>query len=412
MTTKRWILLGSLMLLALAGHVYHADLPRARPGSPAGDSPVAALLAAQALPAAVWVPYPHQNLAHLRRAAGAGPETLRAVARLAGLPAPALPSFGPLGLPPSSEIAAASDEAGERFVLVARVYPPFAAFAKLAGRLADNPWLRGGEVLVEGRPAEVAWDGNLWRVASTDLALEALTPGDELGRQALDVGLAWIRVRQAVEPLPAGLYRLWEHDSGLGITSQVGDVESAATPDDQLLVHRLARLELFLLVFAGRQEALGDPARALAFFDQEQEQTMELPRIASLHEPGAERWSLPGESLLEIAGREPPAAAVGGWAIAALDSKSLEEAARVAPELDGLSGAGLAWGLWLDLRGSLAEIDRIARALAKVPIVPRRQVERWNDARLVLTPLAERYSHLSATVGEEPREFTLHLESR
>ncbi len=412
MTTRRWILLFLLMLLALAGHVYHAYLPRARPARPAGDSPVAALLAAEAFPAAVWVPHPHQNLVHLQRTAGAGPESLRAVARLAGLPAPALPTFGPLGLPPSHEIAVASDEVGERFVVVARVYPAFAAFARLAGRLADNTWLSGGEIQVEGQPAEVAWHGNLWTVASAGLALPGPPQNPALEAEAGGEGLAWIRVRQAVDPLPAGLYRLWEHDSGLGITSHGGATEPAATPDDQLLAHRLEQFDLFLLVFAGRQETLGDPARALAFFGQEEEKLMELPRIASFHEPGSERWPLPGESLLEIAGREPGTTQAGDWSIAAIDSKSLEEASRVAPELDGLNRGQVEWGLWLDLSGSLAEVDRIARTLASVPIVPRRQVERWNDARLVLTPLADRYSHLSATVSENPRVFTLHLEAR
>lgn len=412
MTTRRWILVSLLLLLALAGHIFYHYVPRARHARPAGDSSVAALLATDSLPAAVWVPYPHQNLAHLRRAAGAGPESLRAVARLAGLPAPELPTFGPLALPPSYEIAVASDETGERFIVVARVYPVFAAFARLAGRLADNTWLRGGEIMVEGRRADVSWRGDLWTVASSDLALDAPARGAGLGAEAAAGGLAWLRVRQAVDPLPAGLYRLWEHDSGLGITSHRGQEEPAATPDDQLLAHRLEQLELFLLVFSGRQEALGDPAQALAFFGQEEEKMMDLPRIASLHEPGGERWSLPGESLLELAGSEPRTARAGGWSIAAIDSTSLEEARRVAPELDGLSDARLAWGLWLDLRGSLAEVERIARTLSSVPIVPRRQVERWNDARLVLAPLAERYSHLSATVSDDPRVFTLHLEAR
>ena len=105
MTAKRWILGVGASLLAIAGHVAWSYLPRARPVTPRDGSPVAALLASQDFPAAVWVPYPHQNLAHLRQVAGAGPASLRAVARLAGLPAPALPTFGPLALPPSSEIA-------------------------------------------------------------------------------------------------------------------------------------------------------------------------------------------------------------------------------------------------------------------------------------------------------------------
>ena len=65
----------------------------------------------------------------LRQVAGIEPATLEAVARLAGLPAPIVPAFGPLELPPSTEIAIASDEVGERFVLYAQVYPLFAGSA-------------------------------------------------------------------------------------------------------------------------------------------------------------------------------------------------------------------------------------------------------------------------------------------
>ncbi len=426
--TKRWILGILLVLLALAGHLWYHYLPRARPAVPRGESPVAAVLDAADFPAALWVPYPHQNLVHLRAAMGAEPASTRAIARLAGLPSPALPTFGPLALPPSSEIAVASDDTGEHFVVVAQVYPTVAAFAKLAGRLAGNPWLHGGEIIVEGRPAEVSWQGNRWMVASSELAQTwdrasgatnaVLEAADDVssarlrrdaGREPTEPGLAWIRIRQAVDPLPAGLYRLWQGDGDLGITSGVAPPSEEAgesSSDKPLsassgLAERLETLGLFLLVFSGGHPALGEPAQALAFFDQQEEQVMEMPRVAALHEPGTERWDLPGEGLLEIAQR-PLTASADGWSIAAFDSISLNEARRIVPELDAVAGDRLKWGLWLDLRGGLAELERIARLLAKIPFVPRRQVERWNDARLALSPLAARYSDLTATVADQP----------
>ena len=421
--SRRWILGLLLVLLALAGHVWYHYLPRARPELPAGDSPVAALLDDTDFPAAVWVPYPHQNLAHLREALGAGPASTRAIARLAGLPSPGLPTFGPLTLPPSSEIAIASDDAGERFVLVAEVYPTVAAFARLAGRLAGNPWLQGGEIVVEGRPAEVAWQGNRWTVASSALATAAAervagapaTAGAAEGAPPAVPGLIWIRIRQAVDPLPAGLYRLWHRGGGLGITSDSEAPEAIRTGPSSGLAGRLESLDLFLLVYSGGHPALGEPAQALAFFDQDDEKVMEMPRAAALHEPGSERWDLPGEGLLELA-RRPLTASVGGWSIAAFDSISLSAAHRIAPELDAVAGDRLQWGLWLDLRGGLAEVERIAGLLAELPIAPRRQVERWNDARQALSPLAARYSGLTATVTEGPearggRIFELRLEA-
>ncbi len=411
MTTQRWLLVSAAVTVAAVGHFLFHYAPRARPAAP-GDSPVSALLANADFPAAAWVPYPHQNLSRLRQLAGAEPTSLRALARLAGLPSPSLPGFGPLALPPSTEIAVASDETGERFVVLAQVYPAFAAFAKLAGQLAGNPWLKGGEIVVDGRTAEVSWSGSLWRVVSSDLAVDVLTPKEGAGAVAAEgAGLAWIRIWQSVEPLPAGLYRLWEDGAGLSITSRNGSPEGSAAASDAL-TRDLDGLGLFLLVFAGGNEALGEPARSLAFFDQEQDKQLELPRIAAIHEPGSERWSLPGESLLELAGREPRTATEGAWAIAALDSKSLEEARRVASALGGLRGGSLAWGLWFDLDGGLTEVRRIARLLGEVPIVPRRQVERWSDAQRVLEPLAARYTHLSATVSEESHVFSLRLEPR
>ncbi len=406
MNTRRWIPAVLLVVLAFGGHVGYHYLPRARPGVPASASPVAALLDDADFPAAVWVPYPHQNLVHLRESFGAGQESMRAIARLAGLPSPGLPTFGPLALPPSSEIAVASDDTGERFVVVAQVYPTVAAFAKLAGRLAGNPWLSGGEIVVEGRPAEVAWEGNRWTVASSGLVAGAAPadgatparPGPAASEPAAP-GLIWIRIRQAVDPLPAGLYRLWQSGGDLGITS---DREAPpATASDVELAGRLGSLGLFLLVYSGGHPALGEPAQALAFFDQADEKAKEMPRTAVLHEPGSERWDLPGEGFIEIA-QSPSTASEGNWAIVAFDSISLSGARRIAPELDAVADDRLRWGLWLDLQGGLAEVERIARVLAEIPFVPRRQVERWNDARQALSPLAARYSDLTATVTEGP----------
>ncbi len=399
----------TLAVLALGGHVAYHYLPRARPAVPQASSPVAALLDETDFPAAAWVPYPHQNLAHLREFVGTEPATMKALARLAGLPSPALPTFGPLALPPSSEIAVASDETGSRFVVVAQVYPAVAAFAKLAGRLAGNPWLRGGEIVVEGQPAEVSWQGDRWMVTASEQPWQARAAAADSGpARPIAPGLAWIQVRQAVEPLPAGLYRLWQDEAGLGITSRASSVAAAAGSD---VARGLERHDLFLMVYAGRHPALGEPAQAQAFFDQQEEKIMEMPRVAALHEPGTERWDLPGESLLELAGRRPLTADAGDWSVAALDSTSLERARQVAPSLDEVASRQLRWGLWLDLRGGLKEVERIARLLDNVPIVPRRRVERWNDARRVLAPLADRYSHLAVAVSDDPRAFDLRLEA-
>jgi hypothetical protein len=192
-----------LIVALLAAHVAYWYVPRERAvappplpavAAPGGRAPAAQrggkvaprvgaavaplqLLAADAYDVCVWVPYPHQNLGVLASAAGDLQEVIAAAARLSGGEgSPASkepeesPTFGPFEVPPASEMAACSDLAGGRLRVVARIYPALAAVAKLAGRLADNPWLAGGAA---GR-ARIAWSGRLWSVTAGE---EAPPPG-------------------------------------------------------------------------------------------------------------------------------------------------------------------------------------------------------------------------------------------
>jgi hypothetical protein len=54
-------------------------------------------------------------------------------------------------------------------VVVAEVYPVAALFARLAGKLAGNPWLAGGAVSFRDRPAWVEWRGSSWVVRIGEL---------------------------------------------------------------------------------------------------------------------------------------------------------------------------------------------------------------------------------------------------
>jgi len=407
MRRKRLLgLLVCLVLLALvAGHFAYWYMPRVRTGSPRSGSLVTQLLHTPQYPVAVWVPYPHQNLAYLERVTANGAELRQAVARLAGLPRPIVPAFGPLSVPPASEIAVASDTTGERFAVFAQVYPTVAAFARLAGRLAGNPWLEGGRVSVDGRRAEVGWRGNVWIVAAPELPSLATAPA-----ASVPASLMVAAVRQEFPPLPAGRFRLVRDGRALEVLSQRAVPSSVRFEERQF-----SQLGLFLLIFSGRQHSRDDPRQALAFFSQD-DVNLELPRAAALFEPGGPRWSLPGEHLLEFVGREPRQAEVSGWGLAALDSVSLERARQLAPQLVPLTAADrgdrLAWGLWLELDGLLAEVSRIVTGLDGVPLVSRRSVERWRDAETVLTPLARRYSRLSLVVTEQPSALRLRLEGR
>lgn len=400
--------LTALALAAAAGHVVYWYLPRERTGVPQPETPMGRLLASD-YPVALWIPYPHQNLAFLG-SGEAGGEGLRAAARLAGLPTPELPSFGPLPVPPATAMAVASDESGERYVVLAEVYPAFAAFAKLAGRLADNPWLRGGEIYVGGRRAEVSWRGNLWAVASPELpALDAPTRD---AAAAPPPSLAVIRVRQAAHPLPSGGFLLRRHRDSLEIVS----ADVSEIPEPELGGLGLPGLGVFLLTYGGANPALGEPAEALVGFvatdpDTPEGNALELPQVARLWEGGARR-SLPGESILELAGRRPREGAAAGWSIAALDTSTLERSQLLAPRLSALrdSPGGLTWFLWFDLVRGLSEVSRFAERLSEVPIVPQEHLQQWRDVHASLRPVAERYSRLSIVVTQEPRALRLRLD--
>jgi hypothetical protein len=404
-------LLALLLVAAAAGHVVYHYLPRERPGVPSPASPAGRLLTSDRYPIALWIPHPHQNLSVLRSLVGIDGDGVEAVARLAGLPSPRVPGFGPLAVPPSSALAVASDETGERYAVAAEVYPAFAAFARLAGRLAENPWLSGGEVYRDGRRSEVAWRGDLWTVASPELP--ALEPSPEPAAEEGEPALAMIEVRQAVHPLPAGRYRLVRRGEALELLA--GRPDAGHPPDGSAFAGlNLAELGVFLLAVAGPVEPLGEPTRALVGFTAAGDDSTDLPRLAALGEPGGELWELPGESILELAGRRPHRAEAAGWSVAALDAASLEGAVRLAPRLESVrrdaDGGRLVWGLWLDLDAGLREVARIVRILEAVPLVPRRQLERWRDVETVLGPLAERHTRLTITVTEEPRAFRLRLE--
>lgn len=400
MTKKTlWILAATLVLLLLtAGHIYYWYLPRERPGRPAPDSMASRLLARDDYAVALWMPYPHQNLGQLYRTAGVENDALAALARLAKLPTPEVPHFGSMRVPPASELVIVADEEEERFALCAKVFPLFAAFARLSGRLADNPWLAGGEIYVEGRRLEVSWQGNWWSVGSPEFP--ALENPPEVPVEADPEALAVIHVRRAKHPLPSGRFYLQRRQGGLEIVSRQVPGNDPPYADLGLPDH-----EVFLLALAGRRMEEDEAAQAMAFFSMEDVDLPELPRVVVLHGPDGEHWDLPGESILELAGRGAESAVVEPWTVTALDDASLESGRQLAPSLGALLAAdegnpdSLQWGLWLDLGDGLAEVSRIVDVLEQVPIVPRSQVERWSDFETALEPLARHYSHLTVEVA-------------
>ncbi|MEA2601893.1 MAG: hypothetical protein QOF89_2885 [Acidobacteriota bacterium] len=414
------------LLLAVAGYIFHGYWPRERAASPEPGSLPARLLASGDYGACLWVPYPHQNLGVLAGAVGDGSAYLAAASREAGTPAPALPSFGPFAVPPSREIVACSDLDGQRFLLVARVYPGLAAVARLAGRLADNPWLRGGEVRetrgqgdeVQERALQVSWQDGLWMVRS---GREAKIPeGGPGAGGAAPASLGLLHLAQEISDLPAGDYRLARQGGDLEVTLVGGD----GAPDPQVMpAGPVEDVDApVLLVVAGPAWPAAEPRplppAALALFDVQgglKLGPLELPGAAVFNPPGGKRWGLPSRGLAGLLTDSLPRGNSAGWEVVALDTTSLARAQALAPGISALvppdasgSEGRLVLGAWLRPRPAHRLVTQMRKGLEKVPLVDRRQVQRWRDWETLLGPFSS-CDQASLAATRSPSSFRLRL---
>jgi hypothetical protein len=443
---KRWrgILLLAAGVVLVAAHILYWYTPRARAAAPEPGSLPARLLASGAYDACFWVPYPHQNVGVLRNRLEDGADWLAAVARVAGLPPPMLPGFGPFAVPPSSEIAACSDLTGDRFFLVARVYPTLAAVARLSGKLADNPWLAGGEVreprgdganasdTPEEREVKVAWREGMWTISSgavPDLAPSPDTAASRLPPKLPDT-LGLFRLNKDVTEFPAGDYLLRRQGGDLEVTLDRPGVIEATAPDFP------ADAAPILLAVAGPDWPAAAtkplPAAAFALFDIGENENGEagdqkgraafgplgsLPGCAVFHPPGGRRWEVPTQGLAGLLTGGLPEGNAAGWQIVAVDAVSLTRAEALAPRLSALTspdsgalpnGGRLVIGLWVQPAPAVRLVARVRKLFEKVPLVEPRQVQRWRDWETLLKPLApcERVA-LAAT--RSPPSFRLRF---
>ena len=412
-----------VLLLVAAGHVLYWYWPRERPASLEPGSLPARLLASGGYGACLWIPYPHQNLGVLADAIDDGPAYLAAASREAGTPAPALPSFGPFAVPPSREIVACSDLDGRRFLLVARVYPGLAAVARLAGRLADNPWLRGGEVRetrgqgdeVEEKVLQVAWQDGLWMVRSGQEA--KIPPAVDPGTGATPApALGLLRLTEEIREMPAGEYRLarrGDDRNDLEVTlAGGGDAPDPEVTDAPVL----------LLVAGPAWPAESPrplPPAALALFDVQDGGLklgpLALPGAAVLNPPGGHRWGLPARGLAGLLADKLPRGNAAGWGVVALDTTSLARAQALAPQISALvppdasgSEGRLVLGAWLRPGPAHRLMTQMRQGLEKIPLVDRRQVRRWRDWETLLAPFSS-CGQVSLAATRSPSSFRLRL---
>jgi hypothetical protein len=430
----RAVALGLLAVVLLTGHVLYWYGARARAAAPEPGSLPARLLASGAYDACFWVPYPHQNVGVLRNRLEDGADWLAAVARVGGLPPPVLPGFGPFAVPPSREIAACSDLSGDRFLLVARVYPSVAAIARLSGKLADNPWLAGGEVRElrgegpEERVVKVAWREGMWTISSGDVPdLKGVSPASSAAAAPLPEVLGLFRLNKEVSELPTGDYLLRRQGADLEVTlERPGSVAAPDFPADAAPI---------LLSVAGPSWPAAAtkplPSAAFALFDSgEGEETGRVtisilgnvPGCAVFHPPGGQRWEVPTQGLAGLLTGGLPKGNAAGWQIVAVDATSLAHAEALAPRLSALmtpengtlagtpgNTGRLVMGLWAQPAPAVRVVARIRKFFEKIPLVEPRQVQRWRDWETLLRPLAP-CERIALAATQSPPSFRLRFD--
>jgi len=425
MTGKKRILLYGLVGLALLGHALYWYWPRERMGRLDPESVAGKAFRSGAYDLCLWIPYPHQNIGAFAGTLPNGEKFFAAAARLAGAKAQKIPSFGPFTLPPSREIAACSDLEGQRLFLAARVYPFFGAVARLAGKVAGNPWLSGGEVRrstgIPGdfreRIFQVAWEDGYWTVRSGPE--REIAPDPEAAKAVFPESLGLARLSRSFSPFPAGQYELRRVSSGIEL-SLVGGAEPPAPPIDY------QRDDPVLLAIGGAEWPDGAerpvPPAALILYDIEGGLRLGplgvMPGAALFHPPERPRWSLPTGGLGKLLTDNLPKGEKAGWHILAFDDHSLERAESFAPTLarfvppDGGEGAGgISLGLWVRPGPALKLVRQIRRGLEKVPLINDDEIEPWQDGEILLDAF-ERDRHISLVSTRAPDGFRLLFEKQ
>ncbi len=403
-----WWLAAASGFLLLVGHYLYWYSPRPRQGAPKAHSFAADLLASDDYQACLWLAYPHQNLGFLADQVGEADRYLAAVAEVAGLAEMEVPRFGPFRAPPAKEIVVASAAGGDRFVVAARVYPALSLVARLAGKVASNPWLAGGEVELSGRPARVRWRGSLWLLEPRDeVAIDVrVKPGPTSPRPP---ALSRLRLTRATGLLPAGTYRLVEQETGVELIGE-GDWRPPEIGDP--LPEQAVAL-LFASATAG--DGLlrrGAQAGVLA----RRGNDSSLPGAAVLSRPGGKRWKLPGERIIRRLRGELPTAEVAGWRLTAFDDESLRAAQEVATRLAPLAAPPTASGstaparaLWVNPGPAAQLVDELATTIETIPFVGRSHARRWRAWATVLEPWAD-YGRLTVVIGHRSDQMRWRLE--
>ena len=403
-----WIGCSVLVVLALSGHWYYWYAPRARSGSlTPGASTTQFLLGADEVPLRLWIPFPHQNLGALERAA----DDLRGLSGVSSYALAqdlaTLPSFGPFRLPPARDMVIAGSPDGDRILVAASVYPLVARLARVAGKLAGNPWLSGGSVELQGRTVEVEWRDGMWLAAQGSFESGNTRPVPDL-----EPTYALLSLKRAFGPVPGGLYRLDVGETGWRIVKTGPEVPRQAGS----LPRQIVPSELALVAASADPGPPRDTTlRTFVLLAGEGGATEQISRAVVGHRGLGERWPLPAEKLLSGLGFEVSEAAVGGWSLAAYDPSAIRDVADQISSINDLLGPmeeeSLDLGIWMDLAAARGALDGLVRALNALPLPATEQVRMWTVAAHSLASLDSSGS-LSLRIEGEPPGLELRFEKQ
>lgn len=379
------------LLLGAAGHLWTWYWPRERAAAADFRTAPGALCRDESFDACLWLPYPHQNLSVAKRAIADFDAVVAAAARLAHLPPPRPFRFGPFAAPPARELALATSLDGTSFRIEARVYPTIAVLARLAGLLAGNPWLKGGEIESGGKRLTVRWEGRRWIVEPAAGAGGGKGAATNLEQTA--PGLALFRLGREVRGVPAGTYLLRHTARGFELASALAPRREAFD---------IAETEVAALALDGTES--GAPKIGALFASER----AFVPRVAVLSRPRQARFKLPGERLFKLVGEEMPEGEASGWAIKAIDVYAYDKSLPLAAHLATSRVSELRLALWLRPASAHQVAKTLADALAKVPLISDKEVQRWRDVTAVLTPLTT-FDTISLEAGRERESLVLEL---
>jgi hypothetical protein len=265
---------------------------------------------------------------------------------------------------------------------------------------------------VEERVLNVSWRDGFWVVRSG--AEPRLEAGEAPPVYPESLGIFHLE-RDASE-FPAGDYVLRREGGDLAATL-MGGGEPPAPPAVE------GEGAPVLLAAAGPAWPADSPKplppAAMVLFDAKGGLSLgplgDIPGLAVYNAPGSRRWGLPARGLTAMLTERLPRGNADGWDLVALDDASLERAEALAPQITALvppagdgPGAGLILGLWVQPRPALRLISQLRKGFEKVPLVERRQVQRWRDWETLLQPLAP-CDRVALAAARSPSALRLRL---